>query len=82
VLTVKPRWTNNCATLQHGQWIPWINEHLPFNKDQAARYMRIFSNKELVKASSATHLMEAVNLVATPKPKKEPVKVEAELVDI
>jgi len=82
VLTVKPRWTNNCATLQHGQWIPWVEKNLPFGRIEASRYMRVYNQRAELNVSSMNHLTEAINQLSTPKPKKEPVKVEAELVDI
>lgn len=71
------------STLQHGQWIPWVEEHLPFGINQAGKYMKIHKERELLNSHSGVNLAinRAIEILSTPKPKKEPVKVEAELVD-
>jgi len=68
------------STLQHGQWIHIINEQLPFCETQARNYIRIYNNRQRV-ADLDVSMREAVKLLSTPKPKKEPIPVQAELVE-
>ncbi len=39
------------AELKHGEWIPWIESKLPFDRKQAFKYITIFKNKENVSLS-------------------------------
>lgn len=59
--------TEQKSKLEHGQWIPWVEENLPFNRTQAWKYMNVFENKELPDVHSSEHLTEAVQMLVTPK---------------
>jgi hypothetical protein len=52
--------------LQHGQFISWVDEHLPFTVRTAQNYMRLFRNKALVKNETVSHLTGAYNLLKQP----------------
>ncbi len=53
--------------LEHGDWIPWVEDNLPFERGQAARYMRVYENRKELNVSSTIHLMDAVKSLAKPK---------------
>ena len=68
--------TEQKTELQHGEWIPWVEENLPFGREQSARYMRIYSNRDvLANVTCMSHLPmnQAIQMLATPKPKAETV---------
>ncbi len=55
-------------SMKHGEWIPWIEDNLPFGRKQVAAYMRVFSNKgELANVTSGLHLTDAISAIAKPK---------------
>lgn len=65
------------ARHEHGEWIPWIDRNLDFDRMQAARYMRAFDNRDELqkKLSNETHgdsfgLKGALRLLAKPREKK------------
>jgi hypothetical protein len=53
-------------SLNHGEWLPWIKKHLPFDARTAQRYMRAFENRVLLKNDSVSHLSEAYHLLEAP----------------
>ena len=65
--------TEQKAELQHGEWIPWVEENLPFGIDQAGNYMRVYRNQDKLNSEPVRNLKEAVQMLATPKPKTETV---------
>jgi hypothetical protein len=61
---------------EHGEWIPWIEENLEFNRKQASAYMRAYDKRDElsnVQAPATFGLQGALRLLATPreKPKKQ-----------
>ncbi|KKL82007.1 hypothetical protein LCGC14_1989050 [marine sediment metagenome] len=48
------------ARLEHGQFIPWVAENMPFGHRTANRYMKIFENRG--KLDNVTNLITAHNL--------------------
>lgn len=73
------------SQVSHGEWIPWVEKNLPFGRIQAAKYMRVYENRDkLPNETSSIHLAEAVSLLSEPrpKPKQEPIKIEAELLPL
>jgi hypothetical protein len=52
------------AALKHGEWLPWIEKNLPFDRMTAARYMRVFDRREEIKCNSVLHLTDAYRLLA------------------
>jgi hypothetical protein len=59
-------------TLEHGQWLPWVEAKAPFNNSMASRYMRIYDKREQIRTSGANLTLEDVKkLTATNrKPRK------------
>jgi len=55
-------------SLKHGEWIPWVESNLPFKRVQAAKYIRVFANRELLNEQSTVHLEGAIDSLAKPKP--------------
>lgn len=64
---------NAKSQLNHGEWIPWVEDNLPFDVRQSQKYMRIYSSRKELNTNSNSHLAidEAVQMLATPKPKPE-----------
>lgn len=62
--------TEQKASLEHGEWIPWVEGNLPFGRVEAWRYMRIFGKQEDLNVSSVKHLPvgDLVDFIATPAP--------------
>lgn len=52
---------------------------MPFGRIEASRYMRVYNQRAELNVSSMNHLTEAINQLSTPKPKKEPIPVQAEI---
>jgi hypothetical protein len=44
---------DKCA---HGEWIPWIEANLSFERTTVARYMRCYENREKLNEASVPHL--------------------------
>lgn len=56
------------SSMQHGEWIPWVELNLPFNRMQAAKYMRVHANRQvLLNEQSTFHLEDAISSLAKPK---------------
>ena len=51
--------TEQKAELKHGEWIPWIEGSLPFDKRTAQRYMKCYLEKEELKNDNVSHLSAA-----------------------
>jgi hypothetical protein len=43
----------------HGNWIPWVKENLPFNRQTAANYIRVFYGRDDLKCTTVVHLTGA-----------------------
>lgn len=72
------------ASLKHGQWIPWVDKHLPFNTRQAQNYLRIYSNRaELANTQHVSHLpmREAIELLSTPKDEPQEEQFEEDEIE-
>lgn len=57
------------SMLEHGAFIPWIEQNLPFDVRTGQRYMRAWKNREKLKNDSVSHLTGAYRML------EEPVKV-------
>lgn len=55
------------AKVEHGDWLPWIEKHLTFDRATAANYMRVWDRREELKCKSVLHLTEAYRLLASPR---------------
>jgi hypothetical protein len=62
------------ATVEHGAWLPWIEEHLSFGARQAQKYVRIFALRaELANANSNSHFaIDGVLAAFASSPEVEP----------
>jgi hypothetical protein len=64
--------TEQKASLKHGEWLPWIEENLPFDRATAANYMRLFDRREELKCKTVLHLTDAYKLLAPPPTEPPP----------
>jgi hypothetical protein len=60
--------TEQKATLNHGQWLPWLTANVSFEPRTAQRYMSVFKNREKLKYDTLSFLTDAYKLIETPKP--------------
>ncbi len=61
------------ARLDHGRWLPWIKEHLPFSPDTAGRYMVVFKHRDQIPQAAEFRLTDAYRLLAAPaEPDRKP----------
>jgi hypothetical protein len=56
--------TEQKASLNHGEWLPWCRENLEFDRTTAFRYMRTWSSREML--HDATSATEAYRLLSQP----------------
>jgi hypothetical protein len=72
-------------SLEHGEWIPWVESNLTFGRKQAAAYMRVYNRRdEIANVTSGLHLTslnQAVSLLADPKPEEVGVEQVVEYRD-
>jgi Protein of unknown function (DUF3102) len=72
------------ASLDHGQWLPWLEKNAAFTARSATRYMRLWDNRDRLKSDNVSDLSEAYALLSEPKKAKktptDPVVVDAEIV--
>jgi len=54
--------------LPHGQWGPWVAEHLPFTERTASRYMRLHTERDRLESDSVSDLTIAYKVLAPAKP--------------
>ncbi|MDI7218835.1 DUF3102 domain-containing protein [Leptospira santarosai] len=52
--------------LNHGEFIPWVENNLTFKIRTAQRYIKIFEKRDSINASTLTHLEDAYKLLAGP----------------
>lgn len=57
--------TQQKASLKHGEWLPWIEANLPFERTTAFRYMRCFEHREMLQRATFD-LADAYRLLAGP----------------
>ncbi len=48
------------GAVKHGEWLPWLEQHAPFSRQSADRYIWIFENRE--KLLNVGNLSEAYQL--------------------
>jgi hypothetical protein len=60
------------AQLQHGAWIPWLENNFDFSRQTASAYMRLAANREQVEMESAPSISAALKQLSPPKPEKVP----------
>jgi len=53
--------------LKHGEFTPWVKEHLPFTDRTARSYMRLHREKDRLKTETVSDLTSAYRLLAAPK---------------
>lgn len=61
--------------LGRGEWLPWVEQNLPFSVRTAEVYMRLYNGRALIKANSqnsaAVSINAALSLLKKPKPQIE-----------
>jgi len=60
--------TEQKASINHGAWLPWIKESLPFSQPTAFNYMKCYEYREQL--VHVNNLSEAYKLLAPPKTKE------------
>lgn len=70
------------ADVLHGEWIPWVEDNLPFDRRQASSYMRAFIHRKTLKGQSTAHLTDAITALATPQSRKFTSVTKINLSDI
>jgi hypothetical protein len=56
-------------TCQHGQWLPWIREHVAFSDRTAQAYMRLARNAHIRSTVADMSVREALRHLARPRVK-------------
>ena len=62
--------TEQKASLKHGEWLPWVEANLPFDRRTATNYMAVYSKREMV--SHLDNPTDAYRLLAEPKVTERP----------
>ncbi len=57
--------TKQKAGLNHGKWLPWIEENLPFSHDTAKNYMRAWKYRKVIKKRNIRNLTDAYEAAHT-----------------
>lgn len=75
------------SSMKHGEWIPWVELNLPFDRTQASRYMKVHKERDRLNDESTQHLTGAIASLISPKPapkeQEEPCGEEEEdVVDV
>jgi hypothetical protein len=55
------------ACLQHGEFLPWIKANLSFTERTAQNYMRLYTQRDLLKNENVSYLAEGYRLFCAPK---------------
>ena len=59
--------TEQKADLEHGQWLPWVEENLIFSDRSARDYMRFYDRREELKSATVADLRDARKLLTETK---------------
>ncbi len=67
--------TEQKAKLEHGQFLPWVKENLPFSDRTARNYMTLHSRRDELKLANVSDLSAAYQMLSSPmvagKPQNE-----------
>jgi hypothetical protein len=75
--------TEQKASLPHGAWGAWIDEHLPFSRRTATNYMRLFDHRDELKSEKFSDLSSAYRMIrsaTTDDHDADPLDEDAEFV--
>ncbi|TGN08607.1 DUF3102 domain-containing protein [Leptospira bandrabouensis] len=50
--------------LGHGNWLPWIEQNVPFSERSARNYINIYKNKELLNRQPVADLKSAIKFLS------------------
>jgi hypothetical protein len=77
-ITAGQKLTEAKSLVNHGQWLPWLEEHFPGHPKTATNYMRLAANRSRV--ADLPTVRDALDALAKPNQKKLPSgeKVKAE----
>lgn len=59
------------ANLKHGEWLPWIENNLPFTRAMASNYIRCFVRRDELNVKGVLHLTDGLRLLAAPAKKAQ-----------
>jgi hypothetical protein len=68
--------TEQKDSLEHGDFIPWVEKNLPFSDRTARNYMRLYRERDRLKTESVSDLTSAYFLLT--EPKDGPVQIQDE----
>ena len=63
-------------SMDHGEWIPWIEKNLPFKERTARNYLRVYRERDNLKRQAVADLNTAYKLLAEPKEDKTEREVQ------
>jgi hypothetical protein len=61
--------TEQKASLNHGEFTPWVHNHLPFTDRTARNYMRLHRERDRLKTETVSDLKSAYKLLTAPNEK-------------
>jgi hypothetical protein len=53
--------------LGHGRFLPWVKENLPFSRQTAASYIRLYQHRDNLNVNQSLHLTDAKKLLSVKK---------------
>jgi len=69
--------TEQKASLKHGEFMPWLKQHLPFISDRTARrWMSLYNHRDRLKMDNVSDLTQAYKLLKAPKAIRGHVSVD------
>lgn len=71
ILTIGQRLIEAKAMLEHGEWLPWLNEKVEFSQQTANRFMRLAKEWTNYSALSNLGATKALQLLALPESERE-----------
>ena len=58
--------SNQKQKTPHGQWIPFVEKYLKFNRVQASKYIKIYGNRKAILTIDASSINKALEQIAPP----------------
>lgn len=71
IITIGQRLIEAKAMLEHGEWLPWLNDRVELSERQAQRFMRLTSEWSNPTALSDLGATKALQLLALPESERE-----------
>ncbi len=75
--------TEQKVSLKHGEFMPWLKEHLPFISDRTVRrWMSLYKHRDQLKMDNVSDLTQAYKLLKAPKATHGHVSVDIKDVEL